>query len=383
MDKRIKIVYIISHLNTGGAQILVLDILKHLKQKRDLSISIISIDSGEYINVFKKEGIETIDLGEKGLVNAKIYFKLKKILNSIKPDIVHTHMLKADFYGRIAAKHAGVKVIYSTCHNYSTHHKGADVNKQSVFDIIDNFVISYSNSHLIAISEIVKKYLINRKSNYVKITEVIYNGVDIGKEKYKLNETEVLSFRNDYQILKDDFVITILGRMVKQKGHLFFLNSIKDFLKEKKDIKVLILGDGDLRGEIVNKINEYGLTEIVKIMGFRKETEEIIEISDIICVPSLWEGFGLVITEAMIKNKIVLASDVGGIPEIIEDGKTGFLFEVNNENSFLEKLTYIYENKKDMNVIKKNALQLVKDKFNIQKNSDLYYKSYLQKLNLK
>ena len=187
MDNKLKIVYIISHLNIGGAQTLVFDILKYLNKKKDLDISIITIDSGENINKFRSEGINIINISEKGLVNPKIFFKLKESLRKIKPDIVHTHMLKADFYGRIAAKQVGVPLIYSTCHNYSSHHKGADVNKISIFDKIDNAVIFYSDSKLIAISEIVKKYLVNRNEKFKAITEVIYNGVDTGKEKFILN----------------------------------------------------------------------------------------------------------------------------------------------------------------------------------------------------
>lgn len=380
MDNKLKIVYIISHLNIGGAQTLVFDILKYLNKKKDLDISIITIDSGENINKFRSEGINIINISEKGLVNPKIFFKLKESLRKIKPDIVHTHMLKADFYGRIAAKQVGVPLIYSTCHNYSSHHKGADVNKISIFDKIDNAVIFYSDSKLIAISEIVKKYLVNRNEKFKAITEVIYNGVDTGKEKFILNESGLSELRKNLGILKDDFVISIIGRIEKQKGHAFFLDSVSGLLKERKNIKVLIIGDGNLKNEIENLVTANQLTEYVKLLGYQIETEKFIEISDMICVPSLWEGFGLVIIEAMIKMKIVLATDTGGISEIIENGKTGYLFKLNDKKSISEKLNYIINNFNDLNLIKLSALKMVKEKFDIRKNSEKYYQSYLNHL---
>jgi glycosyltransferase involved in cell wall biosynthesis len=384
LKRKIKLVYIISNVSLGGAQTLLFDIVNYLKQKTDLEITVIIIDSGEFLKMYEEYGIKFIDLKEKGFVNMNIFFRLKKILKEMEPDIVHTHLLTADFYGRIAARQAGVPIIYSTCHSYSfsNHTEDADINKISIMDLIDNFIISYSKSYLIAISKIVKKYLINRNSSFEKITEVIYNGVDISKEKYKLSLTGILNLRNEHNISKDDFVITILGRLETQKGHRFFLESIKDFLKQKKNVKVLILGEGILRSEIETQIKDTDLSAYVNIVGFQTETEKFIEISDLICVPSLWEGFGLVIIEAMIKRKIVLASNVGGIPEIIEDGKTGFLFEVNNKTSFQEKINFILDNFNELSYIKENALKFVKDKFDIQKNSELYYQSYLKKLGL-
>ncbi|MFZ1322261.1 MAG: glycosyltransferase family 4 protein [Ignavibacteria bacterium] len=377
---KIKLVYIISDVSLGGAQTLLFDIVNYLKHKDDLDITIIIINSGEFLKMFDESGIKYIDLKESGLFNRNILTKLKKILKEIKPDIVHTHLITADFYGRIAAKQAGVPVIYSTCHNYSFDKNEADINKLSILDLIDNFIISYSGSNLIAISEIVKKYLVNRNKSFEKKTEVIYNGIDVNKEQYKLGVTEIQNFRNKFNISKDDFLITILGRLTMQKGHVFFLDAIKDFLKEKKNVKVLILGEGELRSEIESQIVENDLSGYVFLMGFQQETEKFIEISDLICVPSLWEGFGLVIIEAMIKRKIVLASNVGGIAEIVEDNKTGFMFEVNNKKCFQEKINYIYDNSNKLELIKNNALELVKQKFNIWKNSELYYLSYLKKL---
>lgn len=383
MSGKIKIVHVLSNLSLGGAQVLVFDILKNLIKKNDLELSVITIDSGEYKEKYENAGIRVYDLNEKGLINPKIYFKMKKLLLEIKPDIVHTHLNKADFYGRIAAKQTGVKVIFSTCHNYSSHHKGADINKKSMFDRIDDVVISYSKSNLIAISEIVKKYLVNRNRRYEKNTELIYNGLNVDKEKYILNEDELLNLRNEYNYLKSDFIISILGRLDIQKGHDFFIRSVKEFLTGNKNVKVLILGDGKLRNDIEKLISDSNLSEQIRLIGFQQDTERFIEMSDLICVPSLWEGFGLVIIEAMIKGKLVLASNTGGIPEIIEDNVNGFLFETADKKDLIKNLDYIYENRNDLDEIRKNAVETVKSKFDIAANSEKYYRLYIDKLKLK
>ncbi|HQY50728.1 MAG TPA: glycosyltransferase family 4 protein, partial [Ignavibacteria bacterium] len=376
---KIKLVHIISNLSLGGAQVLLFDILHYLSKKNDLEIYVITIDSGEYIEKFKKAGIKVFDLMEKGLVNPKIYFKMKKLLKYLNPDIVHTHLNKADFYGRIAAKKTGVKLIYSTCHNYSTHHKGADVNKISIFDYIDNFVVKYSGSYLIAISEIVKKYLINRDKRFDSITDVIYNGVNISKKNYQLEENEIDLLRIKYNVSKDDFLICLSGRFDKQKGHLFLLDALSEKIKERKNIKIIMPGDGILKKEVENYISKNDLNEFVILPGFHKDIEKIIEISDLTIVPSLWEGFGLVVIESMVKKKVVLASDTGGIPEIIEHGENGYLFKTLNKSDFLEKFNFIYSVNSNLPEIQTKALNTVEMRFDINKNSEFYYLSYLSK----
>lgn len=161
MATKIKILYVISDLGIGGAQIFLLDLIRNLINYNCFEISVITINSGEYIKNVKNLGIVVYDLEEKELISIKIFPKLMHLLSKIKPDIVHTHLNKADFYGRIAAKISEVPVIMSTCHNYSTSHKKADIKKKYLFDRVDDFVIAYSGSFLFAVSNIVKEYLIN------------------------------------------------------------------------------------------------------------------------------------------------------------------------------------------------------------------------------
>jgi len=352
LKRKYKIVHIISNLSIGGAQILIFDILSNLMKKEDLDISLITIDSGHYIEKFKNAGINVIDIGEKGLINPKIYFKIKKVIGAIKPDIVHTHLNKADFYGRVAAKKLNVPLIISTCHNYSTTHTGADINRKSFFDIIDNKVIDYSDCSLIAISELVKKYLINRNQLFEKRTEVIYNGINMNKSNYRLSPEDIVKLRAENNLKSDDYVISIIGRLDIQKGHLFFLESVKEILLANSKIKILIIGDGKLSDLIKEYLKENKLGAQVIMKGFLPESEPFIEISDLICVPSLWEGFGLVVTEGEPQNKTELT----------------------------EKLTYIYRNFTKLDKIKENALSVLKEKFDIAKNSEEYYKYYIRKI---
>ena len=376
----IKLVYIISDLGIGGAQILLLDIINELKTYNLFEINVITINSGEYIETYRNHGINVIDLKEKLFINPFIYFRLKKILKKLRPQIVHTHLHKADFYGRLAAKSCKIPFIYSTCHNYSTNHKRANIKRKTFFDIVDNFVINYTRSELFAISELVKTYLIARNKKFSEITEVIYNGVNIEKEKFISDNAQIRKLRVKNRIGENDFVISIIGRLDRQKGHLFFLKSVKSFINENDNVKVLIIGKGSLINEINEFIKENFAANKIILKGFELDTEKFIELSDMICVPSFWEGFGLVIIEGMIKKKIILASDAGGIPEIIKNNKTGFLFKSGEEEDLLRNVKFVFANRNKLDHIKNEALIMVKDKFNIKKNTGKYFLAYTSKV---
>jgi Glycosyltransferase len=376
------IVYIISNLERAGAQILLLNLVDIIKKTNKFKISVVTIDSGYLIPAFENMGVNVYNLAERGLFNPKIYFKLKKVLKELDPDIVHTHLLKADFYGRLAAKKNGVKHIISTCHNDSTIHKrSANPDRKNIFDRIDNFILDFTNSNVICISQKVKNYLSWRKSNLdMSRVDVIYNGIDISKSRLKLTKSERLKSRQSLNLSENDFVVTIIGRLEEQKGHLKFLENIKNFLIQNPNIKFLFIGDGSLRKEIESFTSIHSLDKQVTLLGYRNDVDELIEISDLIAVPSLWEGFGLVVAEGMIKQKPVIASRVGGIPEIIQHEHNGFLYDIENQNELLETFSGIMSGQFNLKKIGDNARQTIIEKFDIKITAQKYIELYRRKL---
>ena len=282
-------------MGLGGAQVLLYDICNELIKRHKVDLKVLTIDSGEYMSKFIEAGIPVIDLAKRGLVNMNIFFDLRRILKEYRPDLVHTHLLKADFYGRLAAKSLGIKAIFSTSHSYSTVHSGADINKINFFDRIDNFVAIHTKCRVIAASNIVQTYLHNRSDYFKNSTQTIYNGIDAETKSSRILSPEQRSkLRSDLGFSDSDKLILVMGRLEKSKGQLTFLQSIRELLLRMNDLKVLILGEGVLRSDIESFLSNNNLTAIVKLAGFKTDTEPYVEISDIVAVPSVWEGFGLV-----------------------------------------------------------------------------------------
>lgn len=210
--------------------------------------------------------------------------------------------------------------------------------------------------------------------------DVIYNGIDISKSRLKLTKSERLKSRQSLNLSENDFVVTIIGRLEEQKGHLKFLENIKNFLIQNPNIKFLFIGDGSLRKEIESFTSIHSLDKQVTLLGYRNDVDELIEISDLIAVPSLWEGFGLVVAEGMIKQKPVIASRVGGIPEIIQHEHNGFLYDIENQNELLETFSGIMSGQFNLKKIGDNARQTIIEKFDIKITAQKYIELYRRKL---
>ncbi|MBX7043531.1 MAG: glycosyltransferase family 4 protein [Ignavibacteria bacterium] len=373
----LRIVQIVSNLSLGGAQRLLLDICKYLKSKDDVDVRMITIDSGEFVPLFREAGIDVKDLKRKGLVNPAIFRDLISDLRQQPADIVHTHLQKADFYGRLSAAVTGTKNICTTYHGYSTGHKTASDESPGIFDKLDDLVIRLSGSRLIAVSETVKNFLVNRSEFNKDRVEVIYNGIDtVEMSKMSMSEEEALSMRQRFKAGRDTRVILISGRIEPAKGQLFFLKAIENLFTEFPQMNVVILG----RGSDESKIKEFtiskGLKERIFLPGFVSNPKPYYEMSDIVAVPSMWEGFGLAAIEGMIMGKIAIVSETGGLKEVVRNGVTGFTFKSGDEEDLQSKLRKILSEFEELEDIRQRAVSEVKKRFDITSSAEAYYQFY-------
>jgi len=334
---KIKIIHVISALNVGGAEALLFDLVKNInKEKFDISI-LCFFKQGGFVNKFVDAGFNITFL-EENRVN--YFFLFPKIVDFFKkenPDIVHTHLFGADFFGVFAARFAGVKNIVSTEHNLN---KGEGLAKNVCKFISIRFV-----NKIIAISNAVKTYINKRYFVFGKNIKVINNFIEI--EKWKC----------DYKVLINNKIkIAVVGRLVEQKGHSVLINALS---KVDFDFELLVIGDGEKRDELSKLVEDLKLQNKIKFLGSCNNVPELIKDVDVIVQPSLWEGFGITIAEALAASKFVIASRVDGILDIIEDRKNGLFFDVGNVDDLAGKLNWVNKNRMEAIEISKNALESV------------------------
>ena len=348
MKEKIKVLEIIDSLGSGGAESLLKNFVLEAKKNRLLNIEIATLYSNA---IFKKEiedaGISIWDLVLTFKFNLMGVIELIKLIKERKYDIIHVHLFPADVFAAIASLFLprNIKWIFS---EHGAHNRRRTL---KIFKILDNFTYS-RYSKIVCVSKQVELVLLNWIPSNKGKTKVISNAVPIPK------------FLNPCSVKTYD--ILFVGRLTKQKSVEILLKAIK-ILKNKysKNLKIAIVGDGELKENLNNLTVELEVNREVKFLGVRKDVKELMVSSKIFVLPSRWEGFGIVIIEAMSNMLPVIATNVGGIPELIEDGKDGILVPPENPKALARAISNLLENEELREKLSKAAYKKVREKYSI------------------
>lgn len=369
--RKINVLHIIWSLEKGGAERFLVSLVKNFDQSRFNSIVCCLNWKGEWAKELEDKGVRVIALNKKGKFDLSVIFKIKNIIKQNKIDIVNTHLWAADVLGRIAAILAGVPVIISTVQN-------VDIWKKWWQKIIDRMLLNKTDK-FITVSDAVKVFLEKEGIKSGKI-EVIPNAIEI--DKFGLQSSDVSSQLSAISSLKEFFgivdgetVFAVIGRLVKQKGHKYLLEALHN-LNGNYNFKLLIVGDGPLRESLQQSVVSYQLQDRVLFTGYRSDIPKILEISDCLVLPSLYEGLPVCVLEAMAAAKPVIATDVGGTKTIVKNNETGFLVQPKDSTALTQAIINLINLPDRGKNMGQKARGIVKDNFSIksvaQKTEDLF-----------
>jgi glycosyltransferase involved in cell wall biosynthesis len=335
-------------MELGGPPILVLDILQHLDKERfESSIATgITIDSKyDMIGFARDKNIRVFAMPSlvreiHPLKDIKALIKLAIFLKKEKFDIVHCHTSKGGFIGRLAAKLAGAKIII-----YSPH---GDIFEgyfcklvTDFFILLEKFAARFTDK-IINLTKIeIERFLEHGIGTRHQLKQ-IYNGINI--KYYERAMTSNLKKRDEFGLGKDDFVCATVGRLVPVKGHTYLIKAIQKVVKVIPEAKFLFVGDGEIKSKLSEEIKSLDLQENIFMLGSRNDIATILSCINVFLLPSLNEGFGMVLIEAMAARKPVIATNVGGIPEVIKDGETGILVPPKDPEAFSSAIIKLYNN---------------------------------------
>ena len=316
----------------------------------------------DFINELEKRHIRYLVVNLKHQFNIKIFPALKKIIRDNNIQIVHTHGIRASFYGRLSAKWAGIPVILSTVH-YSLYNYPVGRLRKRIYAFLDK-VSSYSCDKLICVSNAVANDLIVKSRINARKIKVIYNGIEL--DRFSRHQ-DISSFKAKFGLLETQRIIAIVGRLTYAKGHRYLLEAIGRLVESFPDIRCLIVGDGPLREELKVYAQKLGIMQNCIFMGTRDDVAQILSMLDIFVLPSVSEGLPFVLLEAMAMQCAVVATNIGGINELVEDGRTGILVPPGDNQALAAALKELLQNRKKAQSLAACARLEVEQRFTLQR----------------
>lgn len=288
-----------------------------------VELGVLLIQSGPAIESkiaeLRAQGIEVNCFPYRPVIDLRCIGALHRHLASRRVHIVHTHLDYADVTGKIAARLAGCSRVVSTVHNTEPSHL-----RPKWFYLLR--LLDHLTTRHIAISEAVRRHLVELERVAPGKVTVIPYGVhppDMTSDRAAL--------RAQLGIPDDRFVVGFVGRLVEQKNVSLLIAA----MVQLPDALCLIIGDGALRSELEQLAADLSNVQFV---GYQPQAEALMPVFDVLCLPSHWEGLGLVLVEAMLRRVPIVGSRAGAIPEVLDNGQYGILFEPNDLAGLVEAL---------------------------------------------
>lgn len=326
-----RILYYIDSLNIGGAEKLLLEMLESFRDNHNLHVAYFT--EGSLRQEVEAMGIPVTRLSTRGLKDPRAFLASMRLIQSFKPDIIHTHLSKSDIVGQVTGGVLGVPVRISSLHN-------TDPWRKNPFWSRVMMMLTAGCQKMIAVSGNVAEFVETWSDISSERLVTIDNGISLDKFDPDIVQPLDLS---QWDIPSDKFIIGVVGRLNPQKGHSIFLEMAHTLLQQHDNLHFLIVGDGAIRGDLEQQAQALGINEGVTFTGFLNDMPVVLASLDILVFSSLWEGLPVTLLEAMAMKRPIVTTDVGGIPEVINDGQNGRMVTSGDPQALAEACSQLIE----------------------------------------
>lgn len=380
MSKNIKLLSVIETLGSGGAERVLVNTLPELKKIGIECEVAILFDKDDLAKELELESIKVhrMYLSNKWNIIKGVY-RLNNIIKKNCYNIIHAHLFFAYFYtGLVKILHPSINTA-TTFHNLGYNTYPANTLWKKIRKRIDSFIVNKLIDNKIAVSNATK----NHYAYHLNIDNVdlISNSFPLSSINTYLKTNRDETLKKYVDIKKFQYFSITPGRLVKEKGHEYLIEAIQEVNENTVGLCHFIVGSGPLKDKINTSIRKKKLTNIIQISCLaQNELFELVKACDFVIVPSISEGFGMVIGEAMALEKPCVATEINGIVDLVENGITGLLVPSRDSKALAEKIERLCLNKDLRNKLSKNAKENIKkfDTENIAKQWKVYYEGVVK-----
>ena len=355
--KEQNILFIVRTMGLGGTENVVLQLCEILAGR--VKKIIVCSSGGVHEKLLEKMGIKHYhipDIASKNPTDmVKNCLEIRKIIKKEEITVVHSHHRMAALYVELLTNNRIIKI--ANAHN-------------TFYDKKWLTYYAYHNTKLVAVGNMVKKNLIEYFGLEESQISVIHNAVKPFNNE--VESIELLTRAHE----AGRILIGNIGRLSEQKGMSYFIAAADIVLKKHPEVLFFIVGDGELKEDLVQVVRQKGLEENIIFLGYRSDIQNVMSQLDFIVLSSLWEGLPLTPIEAFSVGKTVIGTAVDGTPEIIRNGIDGCLVEARNSNQLAEKMCFLLDHLEVRKKMEKQAKERYQKAFSFVKLTDKYIKFY-------
>jgi sugar transferase (PEP-CTERM/EpsH1 system associated) len=367
--KRIKILHVLDSLGVGGMERVVIDVVNGL----DLAVfeqTVCCISRKGEAARFLRDNAGCVNLGKGSDADHLMPLKIASVIRAERPDIIHTQSWSGIDAAIAKLMTRGARLVHSEHGRNLPYLYGEPLKRK-----VARRCLYHLADAVFAISHEVRGYYCRETGFPIDRVRVIPNGIDLRR----IDRADRRGVREELGIADDDFVIGSIARLDKTKNTMTLARAFVKLQKSGQNLrlKMLLVGDGDKKVEIESYLVEQGMRDAVIFTGISHDVPRLLGAMNLFALSSLSEGMPITVLEAMSASLPVIATNVGALPELVEDGVTGFLIDPKDDQELAERIARFYDNREMARSFGAAGRRKVEREYGLDRMLDQYRDLYL------
>jgi glycosyltransferase involved in cell wall biosynthesis len=369
--EKIKVLEVIRQGNVGGGESHVIDLVRGFDRKKVEPV-IVAFSGGQMIDTLQREGFNCYVLPTQSAFCPRVMGQMHRIIRQERIQMIHAHGSRAASNLFMLARWMRMPLIY-TVHGWSFH-QDQSPRQYRLRAMVEDGICAASR-RVICVSESNCRSGTEAFGLKPEHVTVIENGIDLRRFNA---DGQFADVRTELGFGKEDFVVGLIARITLQKSPLEFVKSIERAHELEPRIKGLLVGDGDLKEEVMEYIRKHHLEDVCITTPFRKDVPDVLHAIDVYCLPSLWEGLSISLLEAMAMRKPLVVTPTDGTREVVHHEQNGVVVNFGRTKEWAEVFIRLLHHPEQRDAFGRQAESIVKERFDSRRVSKAVEEIYLE-----